>query len=144
LDTAQGKVITPCRKRHRHQEYLGFLREIEKHVPKTLDVHIIVDNYATHKHPRVKRWFAARPRFHVHYTPTYASWLNQVEIWFNRITQQAIRRGTFRSVKELIEKIDRYVQGSNAHAQPFIWTATADSILAKVQRLCERISGTEH
>ena len=144
LDTAQGKVITQCRKRHRHQEYLGFLREIEKNVPKTLDVHIIVDNYATHKHPRVKRWFAARPRFHVHYTPTYASWLNQVEIWFNRITQQAIRRGTFRSVKELVEKIDRYVQSSNAHAQPFVWTATADSILAKVQRLCERISGTEH
>jgi len=144
LDTAQGKVITQCRKRHRHQEYLGFLREIEKNVPKTLDVHIIVDNYATHKHPRVKRWFAARPRFHVHYTPTYASWLNQVEIWFNRITQQAIRRGTFRSVKELVDKIDRYVQSSNAHAQPFVWTATADSILAKVQRLCERISGTEH
>ena len=144
LDTAQGKVITQCRKRHRHQEYLGFLREIEKNVPKTLDVHIIVDNYATHKHPRVKRWFAARPRFHVHYTPTYASWLNQVEIWFNRITQQAIRRGTFRSVKELVEKIDRYVQSSNAHAQPFVWTATADSILAKVQRLCERIAGTEH
>ena len=144
LDTAQGKVITQCRKRHRHQEYLGFLREIEKNVPKTLDVHIIVDNYATHKHPRVKRWFAARPRFHVHYTPTYASWLNQVEIWFNRITQQAIRRGTFRSVKELVEKIDRYVQSSNAHAQPFVWTATADSILSKVQRLCERISGTEH
>ena len=144
LDRAQGKVITQCRKRHRHQEYLGFLQEIEKNVPKTLDVHIIVDNYATHKHPRVKRWFAARPRFHVHYTPTYASWLNQVEIWFNRITQQAIRRGTFRSVKELVEKIDRYVQSSNAHAQPFVWTATADSILAKVQRLCERISGTEH
>ncbi len=144
LDTAQGKVITQCRKRHRHQEYLGFLKEIEKNLPKTLEVHIIVDNYATHKHPRVRRWFAARPRFHVHYTPTYASWLNQVEIWFNRITQQAIRRGTFRSVKELVEKIDGYVQTSNAHAQPFVWTATADSILAKVQRLCERISGTQH
>jgi len=144
LDRAQGKVITQCRKRHRHQEDLGFLQEIEQNVPKTLDVHIIVDNYATHKHPRVKRWFAARPRFHVHFTPTYASWLNQVEIWFNRITQQAIRRGTFRSVKELVEKIDSYVQSSNAHAQPFVWTATADSILAKVQRLCERISGTEH
>jgi len=144
LDTAQGKVITQCRPRHRHQEYLGFLRKIEKNVPKTLQVHLIVDNYATHKHPRVKRWFAARPRFHVHFTPTYASWLNQVEIWFNRITQQAIRRGTFRSVKELIEKIDQYVRNSNHHAQPFVWTATADSILAKVQRLCERISGTVH
>jgi transposase len=144
LDTTKGKVLTQCRPRHRHQEYLGFLREIEKNVAETLDVHIIVDNYATHKHPRVKRWLAARPRFHVHFTPTYASWLNQVEIWFNRITQQAIRRGTFRSVKELVEKIDHYVQNSNNHAQPFVWTATADSIFAKVQRLCERISGTGH
>ena len=144
LDTAKGKVLTQCRQRHRHQEYLDFLREIEKNVPESLQVHIIVDNYATHKHPRVKRWFAARPRFHVHFTPTYASWLNQVEIWFNRITQQAIRRGTFRSVKELVEKIDQYVRASNTYAQPFVWTATADSIFAKVQRLCERISGTAH
>jgi putative transposase len=144
LDTAKGKVLTPCRPRHRHQEYLGFLREIEKNVPETLDVHLLVDNYATHKHPRVKRWLAARPRFHVHFTLTYASWLNQVEMWFNRITQQAIRRGTFRSVKELVEKIDQYVQTSNNHTQPFLWTATADSIFAKVQRLCECISGTGH
>jgi len=144
LDTAKGQVLTQCRPRHRHQEYLGFLREIAKNVPETLDVHIIVDNYATHKHPRVKRWLAARPRFHVHFTPTYASWLNQVEIWFNRITQQAIRRGTFRSVKELVEKIDQYVRTSNTHAHPFTWTATADSIFAKIQRLCERISGTAH
>ena len=144
LDTANGKVLAQCRKRHRHQEYLDFLREIEKNVPKNLAVHIIVDNYGTHKHPRVKRWFAARPRFHVHFTPTYASWLNQVEIWFNRITQQAIRRGTFRSVKELVEKIDHYVQNSNHQARPFVWTATADSIFAKVERLCERISGTAH
>jgi len=113
-------------------------------VPKDLEVHIIVDKYATHKHPRVKRWFAARPRFHVHFTPTYASRLNQVEIWFNRITQQAIRRGTFRSVKELVEKIDDYVQNSNRRARPFVWTATADLIFAKVERLCERISGTAH
>jgi putative transposase len=131
----KGQVLTQCRQRHRHQEYLGFLREIEQNVPETLAVHIIVDNYATHKHPRVKRWFAARPRFHGHFTPTYASRLNQVELWFNRITQQAIRRGTFRSVKELVEKIDQYVQTSNNHAPPFVWTATADSIFAKVQRL---------
>jgi putative transposase len=144
LDTAKGKVITQCRPRHRHQEYLGFLRQIEGNVPAKLDVHIIVDNYATHKHPRVKRWLAARPRFHVHFTPTYASWLNQVEIWFNRITQQAIRRGTFRSVKELVAKIDAFVRSSNARPTPFVWTATADSIFAKLQRLCEGISGTEH
>ena len=107
-------------------------------------MHVIVDNYATHKHPRVKRWLAARPRFHVHFTPTYASWLNQVEIWFHWITRQAIRRGTFRSVKELVLRIDRFVHTHNASARPFAWTATADSILAKLQRLCERISGTEH
>jgi len=144
LDAAKGTVISRCRRRHRHQEYLDFLRQIEKNVPEELDVHVIVDNYATHKHPRVKRWLAVRPRFHVHFTPTYASWLNQVEIWFNRITQRAIRRGTFRSVKELVAKIDRYVRSSNTHAQPFIWTATADSIFTKIQRLCERISGTAH
>src|ERR1700682_6192545 len=144
LDTAKGTVITQCRRRHRHQEYLNFLRQIEKNVPPDLNVHIIADNYASHKHPRAKRRFAARPRFQVHFTLTYASWLNQVEIWFNRITQQAIRRGTFRSVKELVEKIDQYVQTSNNHAQPFVWTATADSIFAKVQRLSERISGTGH
>src|SRR5271166_1961931 len=144
LDIATGAVFTECRQHHRHQEYLGFLREIEKNVPETLDVHILVDNYATHKHPRVKRWLAARPRFHVHFTPTYASWLNQVEIWFNRITQRAIRRGTFRSVKELVTKIDQFVENDNQNARPFVWTATADSIFAKVLRLCERISGTGH
>ena len=144
LDAAKGTVIAQCRRRHRHQEYLDFLREIDNNVPVKLDVHLIVDNYATHKHPRVKRWLAARPRFHVHFTPTYASWLNQVEIWFNRITQRAIRRGTFRSVKELVAKIDRFVHAENATARPFAWTATADSIFAKIQRLCERISGTRH
>jgi putative transposase len=144
LDTAKGTVIGRCRPRHRHQEYLDFLRQIEQNVPAKLDVHIVVDNYSTHKHPRVQRWLAARPRFHVHFTPTYASWLNQVEIWFNRITQQAIRRGTFRSVKELVEKIDAFVRSSNATARPFVWTATADSIFAKLQRLCESISGTAH
>ena len=144
LDAATGTVIAQCRRRHRHQEYLDFLREIDKNVPPELEVHVIVDNYATHKHPRVKRWLTARPRFHVHFTPTYASWLNQVEIWFNRITQRAIRRGTFRSVKELVAKIDQFVHAENAKARPFAWTATADSIFTKVQRLCERISGTAH
>jgi len=116
----------------------------DTNVPPKLDIHIIVDNYATHKHARVKRWLALHPRFHVHFTPTYASWLNQVEIWFRRITQRAIRRGTFRSVRELVQKIDQFVQASNAQARPFVWTATADSIFAKLQRLCERISGTVH
>jgi len=144
LNTITGRVLSRCRHRHRHQEYLDFLCEIERNVPEKFDVHIIVDNYATHKHPRVKRWLAVRPRFHVHFTPTYASWLNQVEIWFHRITQKAIRRGTFQSVKELVAKIDQFVRSSNAQAQPFVWTATADSILAKIERLCNRISGTAH
>ena len=144
LDAAKGTVIAQCRRRHRHQEYLGFLREIGNNVPPKLDVHVIVDHYATQKHPRVKHWLTARPRFHVHFTPTYASWLNQVETWFHRITQRAIRRGTFRSVKELVAQIDQFVHAENATAPPFAWTATADSIFAKIQRLCERISGTAH
>lgn len=144
LDLASGKVISQCKRRHRHQEFLQFLRHIDANVPPPLDVHLIVDNYGTHKHPRVQRWLAARPRYHVHFTPTYASWLNQAELWFNRITQKAIRRGTFRSVKELVAKIDQFVKTDNATARPFLWTATADSILQKLQRLCERISGTQH
>lgn len=144
LDLATGKVISQCQRRHRHQEYLQFLREIDVQVPARFSVHLIVDNYATHKHPRVLRWLATHPRFQVHYTPTYASWLHQVEIWFNIITQQAIRRGTFGSVKELVTKIDHFVQAYNVQARPFSWVATADSILQKVQRLCEHISRTEH
>ena len=144
LDIVTGKVLARCRKRHRHQEYLDFLNHVNENVPPTLDIHLVVDNYGTHKHPRVKRWLAVRPRYHVHFTPTYASWLNQVEIWFNIITQKAIRRGTFRSVKDLVGKIDHFVQHSNANAQPFLWTATADSILAKIKRLCQYICETEH
>jgi putative transposase len=144
LDIAKGNVLAQCKQRHRHQEYLAFLKHVEQNVPKKLDIHIVVDNYATHKHPKVKRWLAAHERWHVHYTPTYASWLNQVEIWFNIITQQAIRRGTFSSVKELIANIQDYITRYNRHPKPFIWTATADSILAKIERLSQLISGTRH
>ena len=144
LDTATGKVLSQCKRRHRHQEYLQFLRHIDAHVPAHLDIHLVVDNYATHKHPKVKRWLAARPRYHVHFTPTYSSWLNQVEIWFNLITRRSIRRGTFRSVKQLVDRIDHFVQTYNSKSHPFAWTATADSILDKIKRLCERISGTGH
>lgn len=144
LDIATGQVIAVCKRRHRHQEYLAFLKRVDASVPADLDVHLVVDNYATHKHPKVKRWLAAHARYHVHYTPTYASWLNQVEIWFNLITQKAIRRGTFKSVKDLIAKIDHFVQHYNPKAEPFAWTATADSILAKIQRLCLAISETQH
>ncbi|MFC1601623.1 IS630 family transposase [Candidatus Sumerlaeota bacterium] len=144
LDVATGQVLTRCTKRHRHQEFLQFLRQIDENVPTDLAVHLIVDNYATHKHPKVRRWLAARPRYDVHYTPTYSSWLNQVEIWFNLITQRAIRRGSFRSVKDLIAKIESFVDHYNTKSTPFIWTATADSILQKVKRLCEVIAGTGH
>ena len=144
LDVATGQVYGSIHRRHRAAEFKKFLAKLDSQVPAELDVHLICDNYATHKTAVIAKWLGAHPRFHMHFTPTYASWLNQVEIWFNRITQQAIRRGTFRSVRELVEKIDQYVQTSNRHAQPFVWTATADSIFAKVQRLCERISGTEH
>jgi putative transposase len=144
LDIASGRVLAQCKRRHRHQEFLQFLRHIEASVPKKLDVHLIVDNYATHKHATVRRWLAARPRFHVHYTPTYSSWLNQVEIWFNIITQRAIRRGTFRSVRDLIAKIERFVQAYNRRCQPFVWTATPDSILEKIERLCKAVAGTGH
>jgi len=144
LDIATGKVLTRCKRRHRHQEYLQFLKYIDQNVPEDLDIHLVVDNYATHKHDKVKRWLAAHPRYHVHYTPTYASWLNQVEIWFNIITQKAIRRGTFRSVKDLVSKIDQFVNHYNKETQPFVWTATADSILEKIKRLCQCISETQH
>lgn len=144
LDIASGRVLTKCKKRHRHQEFLSFLRHIDANVPKHLDVHLVVDNYCTHKHSKVRRWLATRPRYQIHYTPTYSSWLNQVEIWFNIVTQRAIRRGTFRSVKKLIENINRFVSKYNAKATPFTWTATADSILNKLERICQRISGTRH
>jgi putative transposase len=144
LDIASGQVITQCKRRHRHQEFLQFLNHIEQNVPEALDIHLVVDNYATHKHPKVKRWLAVRPRYHVHYTPTYASWLNQVEIWFNIITQRAIRRGSFRSVKDLIANIERFVHHYNPKSKPFVWTATAESILQKIERLCKVMSGTKH
>jgi putative transposase len=144
LDVATGAVIAECKPRHRHQEFFGFLRRIDKEVPKDLELHLIVDNYCTHKHANVKAWLAQRPRFHVHDTPTYASWLNQVERWFGLITQKAIRRGSFSSVKELIEKIEQFVVAYDKTKAPFQWTATADSILEKLQRLCSQISGTAH
>jgi putative transposase len=144
LDVATGTVFTECKPRHRHQEFLAFLRRLDDSIPPDLDVHLIVDNYATHKHPKVRTWLAQRPRYQVHYTPTYSSWLNQVERWFGLITQRAIRRGSFRSVKELVQKIDQFVQHYNRTSRPFVWTATADSILGKIVRLCSRISGTLH
>ena len=144
LDVATGSVIAQSKKRHRHQEFLQFLRHIDANVPPQLDVHIIMDNYATHKYEKVRSWFAKRPRYHVHFTPTYSSWLNQIETWFGIITRKAIRRGSFRSTKELAEKIDLFVKNHNRNSKPFIWTATADTIFEKLERLCTTISVTQH
>jgi putative transposase len=144
LNVLDGSVITQCKARHRHQEFLSFLNHLDRNVPAELDIHLIADNYATHKHPRVRAWLARHPRYHIHFTPTYASWLNQVERWFGLITQRAIRRGSFRNVRQLVDKIEQYVAHYNEHKRPFVWTATADSILAKVERICKLINGTSH
>lgn len=142
LDIVNGQIISNCQHRHRHQEFLRFLKHIDGNVPPDLDLHLVMDNYASHKHPKVRTWLAQRPRYHVHFTPTYSSWLNQVERWFALITQRAIRRGSFRSTKELVSRIDYFVQHYNRTCHPFCWTATADSIFAKLERLCKTISGT--
>src|SRR6266404_6124817 len=134
LDVATGKVIGECMKRHRHQEWLKFLRMIDRNTPLRLDVHLIADNYATHKHPKVKAWLKRHPRFHMHFTPTSASWLNQVERFFGRITAERIRRGVFKSVTELETAIQEYLDHHNADPKPFIWTASATAILEKVAR----------
>jgi transposase len=134
LDVATGKVIGRCLQRHRHQEFLKFLREIDRATPKRLDLHLIVDNYATHKHPKVKAWLAKHPRFHLHFTPTSASWLNLVERFFGLVTEDAIRRGVFRSVADLQAAIEAYLEHHNADPKPFIWTAPAADILEKVAR----------
>jgi transposase len=134
LDVATGRVIGQCMKRHRHQEWLKFLRMIDRNTPLRLDVHLIADNYATHKHPKVKAWLKRHPRFHMHFTPTSASWLNQVERFFGRITAERIRRGVFKSVTELETAIQEYLDHHNADPKPFIWTASATAILEKVAR----------
>jgi putative transposase len=144
LNVLNGAVLAECKPRHRHQEFLGFLREIDQAVPADLDIHCIVDNYRTHKHAKVKAWLAVRPRWHLHFIPTYSSWLNLVERFFGLITDKAIRRGSFTSVRQLIKHIDHFVAHYNQNCKPFVWTATADSILAKLTRLCARISGTAH
>ena len=144
LDAATGKVLAQCRKRRRHEEFLDFLRLIDREVAEALDVHLVLDNYATHRHARVKRWLTARPRFHLHFTPTYSSWLNQVERWFGLLGRRAIARGSFRSVPDLVSRIQAFVNAYNASATPFVRVATAWSIIDKVSRLAMRISGTAH
>src|SRR5271170_782012 len=134
LDVLTGTVIGECLPRHRHIEFLKFLRTIDREVPKRLQVHLILDNYATHNHPKVKAWLARHPRFELHFTPTSSSWLNMVEIFFGRLTDKAIRRGIFHSVPDLIDAIQDYLAAHNEDPKPFQWTATADQILEKVRR----------
>ena len=143
LDIATGGVIAQTKKRHRHQELLQFLRHIDANVPPELDVHIIMDNYATHKHTKVRSWLARKARYHIHFTPTYSSWLNQVETWFGIITRKMIRRRSFRSRKQLAQRIDQFVNTYNRKSKPFMWTATADSIFEKLERLYNNIYVTE-
>ena len=144
LEVATGKVIGHCHRRHRHQEFLKFLERVDAQLPTGRDVHIIMDNYGTHKAPKVIRWFVRHPRYHLHFTPTSASWLNQVERFFATITTRRIRRGTFESVPALEAAIHDYLDHYNDHCAPFVWTATADVILDKVSRFCQRTSGTRH
>ena len=134
LDALTGKVIGQCLPRHRHEEFLTFLRTIDREVPKGLQVHLICDNYATHKHPDVRAWLGKHPRFHMHFTPTSSNWLNLVERGFRELTDKALRRGSFNSVPDLITAIENYLNTHNDDPKTFIWTATAESILAKVRR----------
>ena len=134
LDVLTGKVIGSCMPKHRHQEFLKFLRQVDAEVPAELEVHLILDNYATHKHANVKAWLDKHPRFHLHFIPTSSSWLNLVERWFRELTDKALRRGVFHSVPDLISKIEAYLAAHNDSPKPFVWTATAESILAKVTR----------
>lgn len=144
LDIATGKIIGRCHPRHRHQEFLRFLNQIDEAVPAGQEIHLILDNYGTHKTPRVAAWFRRRPRYHLHFTPTSASWLNQVERWFAKITEERIRRDAFRSVDDLIATIERYIETNNRNPAPFLWTASADLILGKVENICKRINHSPH
>ncbi|HUD96477.1 MAG TPA: IS630 family transposase [Woeseiaceae bacterium] len=144
LDIATGEVIGRLHRRHRSSEFLKFLRAIEAQVPSDLDIHLIMDNYGTHKTVAVRRWFARHPRFHVHFTPTSASWLNQVERWFATLTQKQIRRGTHRSTRQLEKAIRTYLDIYNEDPKPFVWVKSADDIFASIQRFCLRISDSRH
>jgi transposase len=144
LDVKSGKVIGECHQRHRAIEFRKFLETIDAAVPAELDIHLILDNYATHKTPAIQRWLLKHPRFHLHFTPTGASWLNLVERWFATLTERCIRRGAHRSTRELKAAIREYLAVNNEQPKPFIWTKTADEILRSVANFCRRISGTGH
>lgn len=134
LNVLEGTIIGECQPRHRYQEFLRFLDRIDQTIDASLDVHLVLDNYGTHKHSEVKRWLAGRPRYHMHFTPTSSSWLNQVERWFAEITRKKIRRGTFRSVRDLIKEIHDYIRIYNSNPRPFQWVASASRIIHKVNK----------
>ena len=140
LDIATGKVTGACKPRHRNTEFLAFLKQLARAYPDT-ELHLVMDNYATHKHANVKAWLAKNPRIHLHFTPTHASWMNLVEVWFSMIERQAIHRGSFRSVPELNAKIRGYIDGWNTRSHPFVWTKTADQILKKANRQATSTAG---
>jgi putative transposase len=144
LNAVTGEVVGRCHRRHRHQEFLGFLKAIDAVMPEDVDLHLVMDNYGTHKTPKVRAWLARQPHWHIHFTPTSASWLNLVERFFSRITTDRIRRGSFSSVPSLEKAIYQYLDDHNQDPKPFVWTATADEILGKVERLCQRISVARH
>ena len=144
LDARTGEVIGQCQPRHRSREFRRFLDTIDAAVPAELAVHLVMDNYGTHKTALIQRWLAKRPRYQVHFTPTSASWLNLVERWFGLLTERQIRRGVHVSTKALEEAIYRYLEVTNEHPKPFAWTKTADEILANVARFCTRTLGTGH
>jgi len=137
LNILDGAVMGRCFPRHRHQEFLKFIKDIDRTVPKDLDVHVVMDNYATHKHSEVQKWLSKHQRFHFHFVPTSSSWLNLVERWFGKITDKQIRRGTFQNVPELIHAIERYKADNNQNPKPFVWTASADKIREKITKLKE-------
>lgn len=142
LDVKTSKVITQFHRRHRSQEFRRFLDAIDAAVPANLNVHLILDNYGTHKTPQIWRWLAKRPRFHVHFTPTYGSWLNLVERWFAELTNKQLRRGAHRSVSELERAIREFIDAHHANPKPFVWTKTADEILASIARFAQRTAST--
>ena len=139
LNVLEGTVIGSCKPRHRHQEFLEFMEEVDRKVPKRLEIHLVLDNYGTHKHSAVEAWFAKRPRYHLHFVPTSSSWLNLVERWFADITRKQIRRGSFRSVRQLIRSIMSYLREHNKDPQPFIWTASAATIMRKIRNCKEAL-----
>lgn len=144
LDTKTGEILGECHRRHRSAEFRKFLDRIDQAVPEELDVHLILDNYQTHKTALIRRWLAKRPRFHLHFTPTSASWLNQVERWFAALTEKQLRRGVHRSTRELEEAIHHYIDATNNEPKPFVWTKSADQILDTIARFCKRTSDSGH